>query len=1462
MRIILASDLHISNDSTPENSPWVNHFCNFLTKKHDPETLIIFMGDIIDKGNATSCDAADRIFTHIEARLRGINHSIGFLPGNHDYCRESSDAFDFFCSKHQTLITDWHGFSRQKVYSYCRDDIRCNFVLADSIQDNKFDIPGKLDLNEISNHTAPNKTNILLLHHSIYNEDTSEHTGLVEQPRVIELLDKYNVDYVFHGHAHCTRVFNVGMHTKMFGVGSLGLSGDSLGTINNEFEQFFELTIKDGYLENVVNWLWRESGEYYPIQIYPNPNTEYAPNFSIEKVSYEKPDEYYDRYVMEYSLSGDDFLIALNADKKQRLSDVCTKDRRILLIADAGMGKSIEMSHLAWEIGETNPYLRPVLLGLNHYDEDSIQDYINKEYPQYKTLDPSQFILILDGYDELSNSILFKKHLLVYLDQHSDIHVCMSLRSNFLSKNIELFEGFKVYRLLGLSHEDIETFLDRFGIDSEAFVSECTSKRMASFLANPFYLKLFADYYRDKGTISNLPDVLNRVIEKTFEEDSKKFEYVESVTLEESKHDWKRALTRFAYGLQLLNRTICDDDTYQGILDTCDLQLLKHSGIIINNKGERMFSHNIIREYLLADWMREDTTESIMERAALPNRKGIYQNWHNIIGLLLQVNPSPLLIDMVNDAEPLLLAKLDSEYVTDDVKLSILKRFLAKTEDENIWFNNGDCDEIELGSFIQSEAALLLLLDHIEHPRHFRGLHFCVEVLHGFTNLYWRDDYVRDTLINCYQSKNTTPYVKSKVIETIAALHLDNNEITADLVCRFSDDADPYERRGVYRYLIVSNRVNNNYECLLDGLKHVSFRVHRSDTAYGIEEFPLLDGLNQIDETASVIGSILWFTQGDNIRTDVFNLDKFIDRIMSLAVGLFERVDDAVFAAVYKFLVSAIEKHENNRIHHAIVFFKKTDSFMAAMKKLFSEEACAQYYFYWEQEIEDRKSFVETICHLGAEGKLFDSSVLSSFAYRWNNTEGVFQIVDDTLFKLTGKRLEPYKQLFSYSKNRKEDAQVFFDALFDKAKMLSLVDELTVAYNDPELNCSRIREGRLDYESYPVGTRSLAFKLANERLKELKVKEVFNTINWELFVVDSVCGMLNADPENRPVVNESQREYLQKVYNDLLASIDFHTAYIETGMNWYKLNSAVLWSLVLKSALNFSTPENYYVGLIEIPYILMDKASGIEEKYNSIEEVIGASQIVNRILDLIHTETRVNLLYDFMYACERYSIKGCEMDALRLCGMDTPNYHKSYALKYLKKERGPQYIIDNIMHEADDELFMEIVRLLFKERLISLTAVMEKKFEETHNQELLAKLIWLGNKAAFKYYIDESRKKGCPIDYEDPMESITESIRSISDPGCLPFILDCIRLRYEKGFVDNKFYTLYNSMYSALLQCASDNSSIVVGSLKCLIAEDQSNIERVGFCNAVLNEIYQKEKTNPIIPSLRDVRLSLRSLEL
>lgn len=362
--------------------------------------------------------------------------------------------------------------------------------------------------------------------------------------------------------------------------------------------------------------------------------------------------------------------------------------------------------------------------------------------------------------------------------------------------------------------------------------------------------------------------------------------------------------------------------------------------------------------------------------------------------------------------------------------------------------------------------------------------------------------------------------------------------------------------------------------------------------------------------------------------------------------------------------------------------------------------------------------------------------------------------------------------------------------------------------------------------------------------------------------IKHLCGMLNANPENRPVVNESQREYLQKVYNDLLASIDFHTAYIETGMNWYKLNSAVLWSLVLKSALNFSTPENYYVGLIEIPYILMDKASGIEEKYNSIEEVIGASQIVNRILDLIHTETRVNLLYDFMYACERYSIKGCEMDALRLCGMDTPNYHKSYALKYLKKERGPQYIIDNIMHEADDELFMEIVRLLFKERLISLTAVMEKKFEETHNQELLAKLIWLGNKAAFKYYIDESRKKGCPIDYEDPMESITESIRSISDPGCLPFILDCIRLRYEKGFVDNKYYTLYNSMYSALLQCASDNSSIVVGSLKGLIAEDQSNIERVGFCNAVLNEIYQKEKTNPIIPSLRDVRLSLRSLEI
>lgn len=54
------------------------------------------------------------------------------------------------------------------------------------------------------------------------------------------------------------------------------------------------------------------------------------------------------------------------------------KERLVLFIADAGLGKTVEMRHLAHSVSESNPYMRPVFFYLI--------------YPQ--EVDPAGFVLL------------------------------------------------------------------------------------------------------------------------------------------------------------------------------------------------------------------------------------------------------------------------------------------------------------------------------------------------------------------------------------------------------------------------------------------------------------------------------------------------------------------------------------------------------------------------------------------------------------------------------------------------------------------------------------------------------------------------------------------------------------------------------------------------------------------------------------------------------------------------------------------------------------------------------------------------------------------------------------------------------------------------------------------------------------------------------------------------------------
>ena len=285
MRVLILSDLHINSRDSYTSAPWVSNFCNFLKSKYYSDTLVIVLGDIIDndgKSWEAAFDTADIIFSHIEKELETVPYRIIFVPGNHDYCDGNLNRFDWFCQKHQTLLIDAPSFASQSTIHFLIEDI--NFILTDSIQNKNYGIPGKLDIEAIRSCLCSDKENILFMHHSVLFEDPYDHTGIINQPEAIAFLQENNIKFVFHGHAHATRHYNVLDECISFGVGSIGVKDPG---IDNEKEQFFEIQLHGNNIEAIANWLWRGgTSTYERIIVYPTQYEKFTDSGLIPFIQY------------------------------------------------------------------------------------------------------------------------------------------------------------------------------------------------------------------------------------------------------------------------------------------------------------------------------------------------------------------------------------------------------------------------------------------------------------------------------------------------------------------------------------------------------------------------------------------------------------------------------------------------------------------------------------------------------------------------------------------------------------------------------------------------------------------------------------------------------------------------------------------------------------------------------------------------------------------------------------------------------------------------------------------------------------------------------------------------------------------------------------------------------------------------------------------------------------------------
>lgn len=139
---------------------------------------------------------------------------------------------------------------------------------------------------------------------------------------------------------------------------------------------------------------------------------------------------------------------------EKKLLEVVLNENNLVLLSNAGEGKTTELQFLANHFSTQETELFPVLIKLNRYIDENINELIHSEwseFPGFDALPDKKLLLIFDGYDEIQakDKNNFSRRIASFCDNHPEVHIVISSRTNFYTNPNQTYSGtltnFKIY---------------------------------------------------------------------------------------------------------------------------------------------------------------------------------------------------------------------------------------------------------------------------------------------------------------------------------------------------------------------------------------------------------------------------------------------------------------------------------------------------------------------------------------------------------------------------------------------------------------------------------------------------------------------------------------------------------------------------------------------------------------------------------------------------------------------------------------------------------------------------------------------------------------------------------------------------------------------------------------------------------------------------------------------------------
>lgn len=1170
-----------------------------------------------------------------------------------------------------------------------------------------------------------------------------------------------------------------------------------------------------------------------------------------------------------------DLVLPYNLNEYKNLYDVCRKEHYVILLGDAGCGKTIVLKQTAHYA--CNDYYT-LLIPLSDYAGGEISDLILIEYSEYENL---PLFLIFDAFDEVreNDRYTFARKLNSFVEHHKNATVLVSARNNFYKFADEngkgsTLKGFKEYTLCPLTQNDIAVYSQNNGVDYDAFNNELHHHRLHSMVYNPFYLKILVELMKDNANLPSKKELMDEIIKKSFTLDKNKYVNPNAVSDDECK--LMILLQQVAFVMQCMGDKVrISESDYQYIFDKHERALISYSSLFLKDSNEQwQFEHNNFREYLAAKYLCNLDIEEIKGVICYDAEKSKVRNsWVNVISYLMLIYEDDDLINWINDVSESLLVKVERSRIGEELCNDIFKRIFNSFADKNAWITRGSNSIEELVEFAQSPETLDFLINEICNPQNRWSLSNALVLIAIYNStLFEKRDDVRNTLKDCILSSNTDDYQKRLAMTALAELKLNTDEITELLIDLFNTKQTDEIRYGVVCYIIDSNI----YE------KHIDFLMQQWQYSK-----PHYDNNNAINIIYKVERAFENTHGKEAIRTLIkyfedlnycdFRNSEIYGHIIIQAIDFYKNGDESFFTDILNSVLTTKIYFSVNLKQLCFEFFSKTNTKQRAFQEIVEyfvqnpEKILAVYILI---DLADdlnvkflKKIYTENHEKYGDVFKTFMANLSCNNAY-----------LNDciNLLKSNGISIEMPKAPINYDELKNKALQTYFNSLFDKVEYQKLVNELLKYFNDSEnVTCGEVWEFFWNIYDYNNLNHEILFHIVHDIHVYISEDSIIcnfveNINNWKWF---SICKTYNilSQRDNNIIVSKEQENIIREFCYNQIQSTKLNDEITGDNDESYTYNLKLF--CYFSSYFNFEYSDAIIRKLTLLPKHFFYKSNDNDCIFSEyIMQNLSDEKLLECVQYNINNYTlRLSSQIEYIKFCQQHRKDYALKLAEHICfDPQIDEYDKRVALEYLDtifkdSENNYKYIYSKFLETDDEKLLNAIVSLTIRSNSPLLIKRLEEENKKSDNKEkYLAELIKLQSQYGLKMYYEVAKEKmSIPNCGNQNYCKPTEAISKINSVELIPILMKLKDLLFSEGFKDIEYFGLHNSLFHAFQNIAIEHSDEVITALKESVQNPNVIPNDKAFCNLLISDIEMQVKSRKDIPwNVKKIKIFLKEHEL